>query len=138
MFHYRKNLTAYESLLKPEHCPFCDYDAVKSLVIRETKYAYVLPNRVSYDMWEMRNVTEHLMVIPKKHVLGLAELPEAAMLDIIKLIAEYEAKGYNVYARAVDSAQRSQPHQHTHLIKLDSKPGRFVLFLSKPYFLLKF
>jgi len=51
--------------------------------------------------------------------------------------AEYEAKGYNIYARGVGFVKRSVKHQHTHLIKVANKKPRFALFVQQPYYLLK-
>ncbi|MDB5184655.1 MAG: hypothetical protein JWN38_463 [Candidatus Saccharibacteria bacterium] len=138
MLHNRKSRNRYRSFPKDTTCAFCDPNEIKGRIIRETKHAYIIPNRVSYDFWEAQGVKEHLMVIPKQHVKSLSELPDAHLLDIIKLVAEYESHDYNVYARAVRSKTRSVTHQHTHLLKLDHKPARFSLFLRKPYFLLKF
>jgi hypothetical protein len=52
-------------------------------------------------------------------------------------VAEYEANGYNVYARGVGFAHRSVNHQHTHLIKVTNKKPRLAVFLQSPYYLFK-
>jgi diadenosine tetraphosphate (Ap4A) HIT family hydrolase len=121
----------------PAVCPFCDESQRKNAV-RETEHAYVMPNRVSYDHWESRDVIDHLMVIPKQHVKSFAELSDAAKIEIMSLIGEYEAGDYNVYARARTSPTRSVAHQHTHLIRTAVRPGRLMLYLRRPYFLFKF
>lgn len=77
-------------------------------------------------------------MVPKRHVLSLKELTDEEKLDHMNIIAAYEAEGYNIYARSVDSSTRSVPHQHTHLIKASGKRAKAVLFLQKPYFLFKF
>jgi len=82
-------------------------------------------------------VTDHLMIVPKKHVESLHDLTSKEKIDIIDLIATYEKKGYNVYAREKGNATKSVPHQHTHLIKTKNKRASFVLYLRKPYFLLR-
>lgn len=89
-------------------------------------------------MWDMRRVTEHLMVVPKRHVQSLADLTSEERSGIMDIIAEYEGKEYNVYARARNSAMRSMGHQHTHLIKTSGRITRGVIFFKKPYFLLRF
>ena len=138
MFHFRKNRNVYKSYPKPDSCPFCDVETTAKAV-RETEYSYIIHNRVSYDVWEMRRVRDHLMVIPKQHVHSLSDLSDAAKLDVVNLIAEYESHDYNVYARAVTSKQRSVTHQHTHLLKLEpKKAARGILYLKKPYLLIKF
>ena len=92
-----------------------------------------------YDIWEFRNVTDHLMIIPRRHVGSLAELTATESKDIMNLFGEYEAMGYNVYARATDSVQRTVPlHQHTHLIKTTKRKARGGFYLEKPYFVRTF
>ena len=136
MYHYRATKKKYVGYPKSTTCPFCDRERPDEEIV-ETKHAYIMPNRVFYDVWELRTVTDHLLVIPKRHVNSLSELTSAERLDIMNLIADYEGRDYNVYARAVDSPQKSVTHQHTHLIKTDSRLGRFLIFLKKPYFLFK-
>ncbi|HEX4662651.1 MAG TPA: HIT domain-containing protein [Candidatus Saccharimonadales bacterium] len=138
MYHYRQTRKKYTSHPKPTSCPFCDHQQIKDRVVAETEHAFIVPNRVFYDLWEFRSVTDHLLVLPKRHVRSLGDLNDAEKLDIMNILGEYESKNYNVYARSVDSVQRSVPHQHTHLIKTtDRKPlGAFVL--NKPYVVIKF
>jgi diadenosine tetraphosphate (Ap4A) HIT family hydrolase len=97
---------------------------------------YVMPNRVSYDVFEERRVKHHLMVVPKRHVETLADFTKKEKLDYMTLIGEYEKQGYNIYARGVGSISRSVAHQHTHLIKLIDKKSSLIVFTRKPHFLL--
>lgn len=97
---------------------------------------YIMPNRVSYDLFEERRVTDHLMVVPKRHVETLADFTKEENLDYMALIGKYEQQGYNVYARGVGSITRSVAHQHTHLIKLRDKKSSLIIFTRKPHFLL--
>jgi diadenosine tetraphosphate (Ap4A) HIT family hydrolase len=76
------------------------------------------------------------MVIPKRHAETLAEFTDQEKIDQMTIAGEYEAKGFNVYARGVGSVSRTVKHQHTHLIKLVNKRSNFVLFARKPYFLI--
>src|SRR5215204_2048378 len=124
MFHYRKSRNKYVSFPKSEICPFCHEQELHHPKIRQEKYSYLAPNRVFYDLWELREVQDHLMLIPNRHVKSLHDLNKQEQAEIIRLIGEYENKGYNVYARAKDSNQRSVGHQHTHLIKTESKMAR--------------
>ncbi len=137
MFHYRKNLKRYRSYPKPAVCAFCE-ENLDERKVYETKHAYVVPNRVFYDLWELRAVTDHLLVVPKRHVRSLSQLTKAEKVDIMDILAEYEGKNYNVYARAINSKQRSVGHQHTHLIKTHDKQARGSLSVQKPYIFIKF
>lgn len=138
MYHYRKTRQNYKSHPKPVVCPFCDHARIKERIVAETEHAFIVPNRTFYDLWEFRDVTDHLLVLPKRHVRSLADLNDAEKLDIMIIIGDYESRNYNVYARSIDSIQRSVPHQHTHLIKTTDKKPRAALVLNSPYFVLKF
>lgn len=137
MFHYRKTYKRYKSFPKADDCTFCE-DDMAAKAVHVTEHAYVIPNRVSYDLWEFHAVTQHLMIVPKRHVHSFAELGPEARLDIMDLMAAYELEGFNVYARAVGSTVRSVQHQHTHLIKTDTRHPRGGLVLRQPYWVVKF
>lgn len=135
MYHLRKTRKRYEKYGRSQACDFCDPAQHSSTIIKETKHAYVIPNRTFYDHWETRRVTDHRMIIPKRHVLHLGELNADERKDVIDLMAEYESRGYQVYARSPDSVSRSIPHQHTHLIKTEHKDHRIMFFMRRPYIL---
>lgn len=144
MFRYRQAQKDSLRGQKPAKCPFCHLDDSRlnpkeRRVLKETGYSLVLDALYPYDIWEFRDVTEHLMVIPKRHVASLGELDASERRDIMEIFCEYEAQGYNIYARSIDSVQRSIPlHQHTHFIKTGSQQARGALYLAKPYFVQKF
>jgi diadenosine tetraphosphate (Ap4A) HIT family hydrolase len=136
MNHYRKTIHKYKSRQKSEGCPFCAAATVSGAVF-ENDLIYIVPNLTQYDLWELHDVEDHLLVIPKRHVEALEDLTSAERLAIIDQAAEYEAKGYNIYARGTGFIKRSVKHQHTHLIKVSNKKPKFSLFLQSPYYLLK-
>ena len=136
MFRYRKSYKKFKKDGPSETCVFCN--VTDRPIIKETKHVQVIANIYPYDIWEHRDVTDHLLLMPKKHVKSLAELPDTAKIDIINFISEYENNGYDVYARAVNSKLRSIPlHQHTHLIKATGKPANISLYVKKPYIVTK-
>jgi diadenosine tetraphosphate (Ap4A) HIT family hydrolase len=98
---------------------------------------FVIPNRVSYDVFEGRKVTSHLMIIPKRHVESFKDFTDKEATEFVRMSAKYEATGYNVYARAMENISRSVLHQHTHLIKTDTRRTKAIFFIRKPYFLIK-
>ena len=131
-YHNRKAWKQYKSFPTATACPFCDPKERHERIILENQHAYVIDNRVHYSQWELRAVTDHLMVIPKKHVGSLAELDAAEQAGVIALIARYESQSYDVFARSPRSLSRSVHHQHTHLIKTADTPARGLLFLRRP------
>lgn len=136
MHHSRKTRKLYEARQKQKECPFCAAATLENS-IKTTEYCFVVPNLTKYDFWEMRNVEDHLLIAPRRHVEGLKDTTKEEREDIMNLIAEYESKNYNIYARSVQSISRSVPHQHTHLIRLSNKQAKVVLFLQRPYFLFR-
>jgi len=134
MYHYRKTRKIYNSNKLAEECPFCGR-ALKEKGIIESKHSYVVPNLTKYDLWELHEVADHLLLLPKRHVQHLSELNESERLEIMDTLAKYEANGYSVYARSTGYNNRSVEHQHTHLIKTTNKKFRVALFTEKPYFL---
>lgn len=138
MFHFRKTRKEYKKHLRPASCPFCNTDELQNRQVIETKFAYIVPNKTSYDVWEARTVKDHLLVIPKRHVRSLHELTKAESADIMNILAEYEDKNYNVYARGKSSSVRSVVHQHTHLIKTNPRAHHGTFYWRKPYIFWKF
>ncbi|HWT40166.1 MAG TPA: hypothetical protein VN081_02745 [Dongiaceae bacterium] len=115
-------------------CPFCTINAGHPQYVHETAHLKVIRNRTPYSLWDSQGVVEHLMIVPKQHTSKLGDLGEKAALEYIKLVDRYESAGYNLYARSVDSTNRSVAHQHTHLIKLDGKERTFLLMMKKPWY----
>lgn len=139
MHHYRKTKTIYSKHnaldIKKDTCNFCHPDT-KDKILYENDSMYVAANRVSYDIFEDRKVTDHLMVIPKKHHESIQSFNDKEKCDAMNVMGEYEAKGYSVYARGLGSPTRSVKHQHTHLIKLVDKLSKMIIYARKPYVLL--
>ena len=77
------------------------------------------------------------MIIPKRHVEKLSDFTDEEALELVRMSAKYEAEGYNVYARSLDNIGRSVLHQHTHLIKTDSRRTKAIFYIRKPHFLIK-
>ncbi len=141
MYHYRNTRSKYRQHnsgdRKHDTCTFYRtiQEGIKDIENAETMV--VIPNRVSYDVFEGRTVTDHLMIIPKRHLESLNDFTDKEALEMFRLTAKYEQLGYNVYARGKGSVTRSVQHQHTHLIKTNNKINRFLFYIRRPYFLIK-
>jgi diadenosine tetraphosphate (Ap4A) HIT family hydrolase len=116
-------------------CQFCLIDKDFPQHIRETKSFKIIHNTFPYSSWDFMHTDDHLLIIPKKHTDKLADLNSQEALEFMNIIGSYESRGYNIYARAPQTAVKSVVHQHTHLIKPtpNKKPHRFVLFVKRPY-----
>ena len=139
MHHFRKTRKVYTKRNKDDEtaaivCTLCNaVNAERS--IAENEAAVVVRNRVAYDVFEgYRTTGEHYMVLPKKHRESFNECTDEEKLGMMNLIAQFENVGFNIYARGKGNPNRSQPHQHTHLIRLVDKPARFTMYIGKPYF----
>jgi diadenosine tetraphosphate (Ap4A) HIT family hydrolase len=136
MNHYRKTIHKYKSRQRTERCPFCNSNTVSKAVF-ENEFVYIVPNLTQYDLWELHDVEDHFLLIPKRHVDTLNELSQDERLAVMNVAADYESRGYSVYARGVGFVKRSIKHQHTHLIKVSNQKPRLALFSQRPYFLFK-
>ena len=137
MLRSRKSHHSYETYLKTHpklECVFCH--PKPEVIIEQTEHMLVLRNIFPYELWDFGIVTDHLMAIPKRHIIWLDELSDAEMLDYMKLVAKYEKKGYNLYARSdLNKVAKSVAHEHMHLIKTKGPRRRQVIFTRKPYVL---
>jgi diadenosine tetraphosphate (Ap4A) HIT family hydrolase len=113
-------------------CPFCNLD--DRTIYADGEAMRVMANKYPYEYWDGRNVAEHLLLAPKRHVLTLSELTDTEKIEAIDLMSRYEADGYSVYWRSQTNDSRSVPHQHTHLFKLGDKEVHAQLYLRWPYY----
>lgn len=139
MFLRRPSRQRYARYRKtaPKSCVLC-IPAERAATVEDLHYCIVVKARFSYDLWEFQNVVEHLMILPKRHIVSLSELEPHERLELFDTACRYEGDGYNLYARAPGSVRRTVPaHQHTHLIKTDNKKPRGGIYLEKPYLTIK-
>jgi diadenosine tetraphosphate (Ap4A) HIT family hydrolase len=136
MFRHRKAEKNYFKNKDVGFCPFCK--PLPEYLVKETAHSFVVKSMFPYEMWEFRDVTEHLLIVPKRHVPSLSDLTDEERYELMDLMSEYELKEYNIYARSTKSVQRTIPlHQHTHLFKTDTKRARVALYVKKPYIVAK-
>lgn len=117
-------------------CEFCTFNLKLPQVLKENTCFWIVRNIFPYDTWDTGSVSKHLMIVPKRHVDSIAHFNIDERREYVKLLAKYEKQGFSIYARAADNAMKSIAHQHTHLIKLDNKLKRFILWSKKPRLLI--
>jgi ATP adenylyltransferase len=78
------------------------------------------------------------MVVPKRHIDLMSDLNEKEKVELIDVLAAYEEKGFNIYARESKSIVKSIPHQHTHLLRTQGEPTKFFVYLRRPYLLIRY
>lgn len=119
-------------------CVFCFDPPKDSKIIGQTKYFFIVTNIFPYKSWDGQTVLKHLLLTPRAHIMSTAEFSPEMMQDYSQHLAKYESSGYNIYTRGQNSAAKSMPHHHTHLIKTDNRPPRMLFFLRKPRIWVKF
>lgn len=119
-------------------CVFCQIDKFDSQFIKGTKHFKVVNNTFPYSIWDGELVADHLMIVPKVHTDKLGNLTKNSAIEFVKLIEEFEDKGFNLYARAPSSSIKSVVHQHTHMIKPLGRRRKFLIFSRKPYIRISF
>lgn len=142
MYRSRKVVKLYDPQVtrrrlrqQEDDCPFCTL-AHETLLV-STANVRLVQNKYAYQYWDFMKVTDHLLLVPARHVESLGQLNAEERREVMNILAEYEEKGYNVYARSVVSTIKSVPHQHTHLIKTDNIRAKFLFYLRKPYLLFR-
>jgi diadenosine tetraphosphate (Ap4A) HIT family hydrolase len=126
----------YTHRAKAKDCEFCAFTVDDEQITKDCGEFWLARNIFPYDVWDASKVEDHLLVVPKRHVDSVAHFSASEQVGFMTILAEYESKGYSVYARAPINHMKSVVHQHTHLIKLEPKDKKFMLYLKKPRVLL--
>lgn len=136
-FRSRKEAKHYERYMRDLQkrnvpCEFCTMDTSDEKFIAETDHFKIIRNIMGYSLWDDQGVVEHLLLVPKKHTDTISEFPKSWAAEYFSIIAEYESRGFSIYARPPRSQSKSVPHQHTHLIKGDNRKKKLVVYAHKP------
>ncbi len=129
VLHYMRYI---KNLPQDPTCEFCDVTKDRPTPVKAGKYFTVINNIFPYSLWDEKSVLDHLMIVPKKHTDTLKGLPDLAAIEYVKILGEYEALGYNSYARAPGSQIKTIVHHHTHLIKSQGRRRSLLIHLRKP------
>lgn len=132
--HEYQRLLAIDRDDKAKECPFCKMKERHPQFVRQERYFKVIRNRTPYSLWDEQVVLDHLMIVPIKHTAKVSDLGGEAAEEYVRLLGEYDERGYCMFARALNASVRSVVHQHTHLMKLDGKKRRFLFMVRKPWY----
>lgn len=105
----------------PPGCAFCDRTNTAQSLIERRGSMLVIRNKFPYLTYDTLPVIEHLMVVPERHLLRLAQFEAAEVADYFEVCAAYEDAGYSLYTRAHSNTARSVAHLHTHLIRMGDR-----------------
>lgn len=115
-------------------CVFCEsIEQQGGQILDDRKHCVIMENKFSYDIWDGCGVNEHIMIVPKSHVVSLGDLSPEEKIDYMNVLSEYESRGYSIYARAPENKTKTIAHQHTHLIKTDNKRKKWFFYIRKPH-----
>lgn len=141
MRHYRRAALRTRARNESEKntaitCSLCE--AVEDWqIVKETNTMRLILNRSPYDVFDGVPTTgRHYLVVPIRHVALIGELNKTERLEMLELLAEYEAKGFSIYSRSQTNVNRTQEHLHTHLIELSNQAFNFLFYFAKPYILI--
>lgn len=125
-----KKRNYYKRFPRDGECQFCKLSDGEK--IASTDSFVVLRNKFSYEIFDMCEVVDHLMVIPKKHTDKLSVLTKTERVELIDILIDYEEKGYNVFFREPKSQLKTVDHHHTHLLKLGKRVSE-IEYIREPY-----
>ena len=107
---------------KPAGCIFCDAaagaDEAESLVVARSPRAFVILNLFPYN-------SGHVMIVPSRHLARLADLDDAELLDLTRLVDRtlrvlehvLRPEGYNVGLNLGRAAGAGvEDHLHVHVV----------------------
>lgn len=96
-----------------KRCPFCGKE---NKILRATKHAYLTYALAPYS-------PNHLLVIPKRHVVSFLKLSKVERRDIdmllelgASLLVKLKVKDFSILVRDGGNRAKSVPHLHYHLI----------------------
>ena len=122
---------------KPAGCIFCDAaagaDEAESLVVARSPRAFVILNLFPYN-------SGHVMVVPSRHLARLADLDDAELLDLTRLVDRtlrvlehvLRPEGYNVGLNLGRAAGAGvEDHLHVHVVPRWIGDTNFMPVLSE-------
>lgn len=109
-----------EFLGSHNNCSFCIIGQSESIneILEENRYFWVIKNAFPYAVWDGRKVIEHLLIVPKQHIVSFSEMTNKQRKSMVKIINKYDQLEYSFMERCASNKEKSMPHQHTHLIKV--------------------
>ena len=109
--------SSYRRKNKQSGCVFCYDDAFDKnrKIVQITNTMMVIENDFPYKRWANQPVASHLMIVPKRHVLKIADLTDDESADLAQLMAAYDEQNYSFYIRSFADKYRSVAHIHGHL-----------------------
>jgi diadenosine tetraphosphate (Ap4A) HIT family hydrolase len=64
-------------------CSFCDINKGHDQFIEATKFFKIIRNRFPYTFWDGQGVSDHLMVVPRRHINSLTTLNDKEKMNML-------------------------------------------------------
>lgn len=133
----QKHKEYLEYLATIDGCDFCQTATdPNATVLSDMQDFWIIKARFPYQIWDGCPVKEHLLLVPKRHVVSVSALTDTEKKIYVDLVGEYEEKGYVVYSRSPRAHTKSMVHHHTHFIMLEEVRVQTMLYHKKPHVLL--
>lgn len=97
---------------------------------------WIVASKFKYEIWDDHPVTEHYLLIPKRHVVVMKDFTGDESTEYFRLLSQYESEGYSIYSRAPTDPARSVAHFHTHFLKIGAAQVDAMVYLRKPHVVL--
>lgn len=96
-------------------CPFC-YDLDSRNIIKKSGTMLLLQNDFPYDYYNGRAVTEHQLLLPRRHIATMKEFTPEEVADYWRILSDASLHGYGSMTASAHDDERTVPHHlHTHL-----------------------
>ena len=115
-------------------CVYCASGEIE--VEKRFDHFLLVPSKFKYEIWDDHPVTQHYLIIPRRHVMSIREFSDLEKQEYVSLLSRYETEGYSFYSRAPSDPARSVTHFHTHLLMIGPELVDAMLYLHKPHVVL--
>lgn len=98
-------------------CPFCTPAVESRVVVADRMSMVVIENDYPYEFFDNRQVSKHLIIVPRRHIGEFAGFTPEEKEEFWQLMTDYQEKGYALFTRPVGDVMRSVPlHLHSHAV----------------------
>jgi diadenosine tetraphosphate (Ap4A) HIT family hydrolase len=111
-----------------EDCVFCRKNYLKGRAVEGSNSLFTVVEALApYDYWDMKEVQEHLMIVPNRHISSLHDMNEAESKKYVAMVKEYAKNNYDIYVRNHRSKVKTVTHLHIHCFRTDEVKHRVLL-----------
>lgn len=103
-------------------CPLCRPGWVDQDVCDlNLNHFMIVDNQAPYDVWDMRPVRRHKMLVAKRHILSVSDMNRDEVSEMIRAIKTYTDAGFFIFLKPRNLDIMSVHHWHMHFIETENK-----------------